>query len=114
LEAAHLADWDVDRWPFRQCLDLFASPNIGIGNLLPIAAATLELLHRHVDSPVTRDIVTVRLVDRLATRPTGPELVQKLIEMTPSRFRLNPVREMETLATVLACLAVRRGFLRGA
>lgn len=114
VQAGRLADWDVDGWPLTQCLDVFADEKIPLAKVLTVAAETIVAVHRHVDSPVGRDLVTIGLVDRIGSRQIGPEAVRALAARLPQHFRLNVVREAEASQVIAAWLDLRRHRLRPA
>lgn len=80
LEAARLAVWNPEQWPLPQHLRLFEVADWSDKATLLLAVNTLRDWWRHAPSDATANAVTVAMLDRIALRPTGMDVLLPAIE----------------------------------
>jgi len=86
-----MAEWDIDRWPFKQALDEFKADYIDTVGQLQLATLFALQLYREPVLEEIRNRVLIRVLDNLATRPDGLAGIQALQQAIPRIFGLNAV-----------------------
>lgn len=107
VKSAALARWNPMEFPLKQTLDQIIPVR---GDLVPAAAFVLRSLVAlcgAAELAQTRHVLTIAVLERLAKHPNGVLLIQSLIRVLPTAFRLNVVRAMEVTNTIRAWLRSR-------
>jgi hypothetical protein len=84
-EAARLAMWNPDHWPLNQHLRLFEVEEWADAATGLLAVNTLREWWRHAPSDTTANAVTVALLERIALRPNGMDVLIPAIRGTLER-----------------------------
>lgn len=104
-EAAEIAEWNPDRWPFTQALEQLSNPSISVGDVGRLAVGTIARLYDEVVFPPSRQRVLLSIAERLARRAEGLPLVAALTRVLPRFFGLNVVHSDEAAGILDAWIA---------
>ncbi len=107
LRAGTLAEWGPDRPPLKQALDQFEAEHIDMIGQLQLATLFLTRLYREPISGDLRDLVLVRILDNLATRPNGLDGIRAVQQAVPRVFGLNVVGATQCAACIQRWLESR-------
>ncbi|HXW84676.1 MAG TPA: hypothetical protein VEJ86_09755, partial [Candidatus Binataceae bacterium] len=95
MRAGSVAMWNPDQFPLRQALDQFATESIDLADATGLAAQLIVKVYNDAYLRGTRRSVTLRLLDRLAQRPGGRDVIEALPRSLPIRFGLDLIRSRE-------------------
>ncbi len=95
LRAGAVAMWNPDQFPLRQALDHFTSPAIGLADAMRLGVELIVRTFNDANLRGARRALTMRLIDRLASRPQGREAIEALPRSLPIRFGLDLIRARE-------------------
>lgn len=91
MRAVEKSDGDVDRTPLRQVLDWFSDKNAKKEGQFMIAAGTLKSLWQSSVVGGTAQRLTIRILERLAQRPGGLDVIKGLLQNVDAIFGLDVV-----------------------
>jgi hypothetical protein len=106
-KAGELAEWNPERYPFKQALDVFGLESIPIANAVGLAAGLMSRAYREIPLPERRQAFTVRVLERLSSRSQGAAALRALRNLLVVSFGLNVVGAHDVVQVIDAWLAVR-------
>jgi len=112
FQAGMLAEWKADVWPFSEILNLFASNEIKIADVLLFASFVIVSLYNKAPLVETRQNTLIRILERIASRREGLSSIYVLRTLLPRVFGVNVLASDDASGIVNAWLAqaLRRPF----
>jgi len=110
--AGAIAEWNPDRWPLKGGLEVFSDRGITTKDVVSLAISFILQYTGEVALPEVRDVVTVRILERLSSRGEGLMPVGMLLRALPAAFGLNVLRATELVRVASAWLTSKRGIQR--
>lgn len=95
MRAGSVAVWNPDQFPLKQALDSFASDTMTLADTMRLGTELIVKLYNDPYLRGQRRTVTSRLLDRLALRAGGREVIETLPRSLPIRFGLDLIRARE-------------------
>jgi tetratricopeptide (TPR) repeat protein len=95
MRAGSVAVWNPDQFPLKQALDQFAADSMSMPDAVRLAAELIVKMYNDQYLRGQRRTVTSRLLDRLAMRPGGRDVVESLPRSLPIRFGLDLIKARE-------------------
>jgi len=106
LKAVEKTNGDVDKGPLYQALDWFGDPNVKIEGIAHIGAMFLKSLWQSGHLESISQTVTIRILERLSTRPQGRNVINSWLRNIYNIFWID-VANAEKVKDVI------QGWLRG-
>lgn len=103
--AGSLAQWNPDRWPLKQALDLLGDTNLSTKDAVRLAISLILHYAGEVVLPEVRGALTVQILANLSRRGQGLLPVHVLLRTLPSEFGLNLIRANEMVQLIRAWIA---------
>lgn len=107
LAASRRARWAPDSWPLAQHLDLFASRG-DTNEVARYAAVVLKNIWRHAPDTSPAQAITIRILERLATRQGSGRIITDLLDLIDTTFGLDVLNADRAKASIRGWLAARR------
>jgi tetratricopeptide (TPR) repeat protein len=95
MRAGSVAMWNPDQFPLRQALDQFAAHTLSLSDAVRLAAELIVRVYSDQYLRAARRTFTMRLLDRIASRPGGREAIAALPRSMTVRFGLDLIRARE-------------------
>lgn len=95
-----LANWSPDRWPLEQALDRLKDTANDSQDVLALSAGFIVQLYKECFLPELRQVVIIRILERLMSRSGGPRLVDALHRALPRLFGLNLLASADANAII--------------
>jgi tetratricopeptide (TPR) repeat protein len=100
IKAGEMAEWDVRRWPFAEALEVFRGEHIFSVNLATLAAFTIKGMYGKVVIELSRQHVTMQILELLLGHPEGRRAIFQLARAIPSLFGVDVIAAMEVSQTI--------------
>jgi tetratricopeptide (TPR) repeat protein len=95
MRAGSVAMWNPDQFPLRQALDQFAAHTLSLSDAVRLAAELIVRVYSDQYLRAARRTFTMRLLDRIASRPGGREAIAALPRSMTVRFGLDLIHARE-------------------
>ncbi len=95
MRAGSVAVWNPDQFPLKQALNQFAADSMNMPDAVRLAAELIVRMYNDQYLRGQRRTVTSRLLDRIALRPGGRDVIETLPRSLPIRFGLDLIRARE-------------------
>ena len=110
-QAAVIAEWKIDEWPFSQALSFFAEEPADLMQVIMLTAHFLKLLYQEPLPLESRKIITEKILENIAGKEGGIQGIFDLRRnLLPIIFGLNVVGLAQVIETIDAWLARIRNF----
>ena len=110
-DAVTRSDWSPDQEPLRIVLDQFANKDVIVQGLFALAAASLRWIWQQSLLEQQALNITIRILDRLASRPKGRNIIGALLENADGVFALDVVSASKVKTVISGWLGSRRGII---
>jgi len=95
MRAGSVAVWNPDQFPLKQALNQFAADSMNLADAVRLAAELIVRMYNDQYLRGQRRTVTSRLLDQLAIRAGGRDIIETLPRSLPIRFGLDLIRARE-------------------
>ena len=105
-QAAVVAEWKIDKWPFSQALSFLAEESADLMQVIMLTAQFLKLLYQEPLLPESRKIITEKILENIARREGGIQGILYLRNnLLPIIFSLNVLGLAQVTETIDAWLS---------
>jgi tetratricopeptide (TPR) repeat protein len=105
VKAGSMAFWDAEKWPFNKMLNQFTNPSIPAEQVVLFASSILSDMYKDTVLAGTRQATLIRILEQIASRKNGIELVHVFLKLVPKVFGVNVLAADEVREVSLAWLA---------
>lgn len=106
VAACRAADWNPDRFPAKRVLDHFSNPDLDLRPLATVLYSSIVRVWQTCPLEESAGFLTLRILDRVASRLDGRQLVEALKNDISKLFGLDVIRGDRARRVVAAFLAM--------
>lgn len=107
VAAAKIADWNPTQWPLAAALEQLGTKNIDPRAAAVLSVSFLERTYREAIFDERRRMIVQQLLDKLAKRSEGIDIIKAIKKALSTVFGLNVVGAADAESTIEAWLKVR-------
>jgi len=111
-EAVRRARWDPDQQPLRAVLDQFSNRDSSPQCLFMLAAGSLRWVWQEMFVEQQAVAITIRMLERMAARPQGHEIVNALCMNIAHVFGLDVVNSKKAKDVIVSWARANRTIVR--
>jgi transcription elongation GreA/GreB family factor len=104
MKGAELAKWNPTAWPIAGSLPYLSLDSVPVPEVIRLTVLFITGLYREDILPEQRTTLVVAMLESLAKRTSGVDLIRSIVGLLPRAFGVNAVRAAEAVQVVEAWL----------